>query len=119
MRSLILASAIMLPVAAGAAADRPIAPDAVQISAAAQSAAAEAASQGNGFAGIQEARVFDPIPADCPTLAERAAEKRGRPLSPEKLTDLPRGEAFHAVYRLDSNGCPDPVLVGYQHQGNR
>jgi hypothetical protein len=32
----------------------------------------------------------------------------------KKLTELPPADAFHAVYRLDSRGCIDPVMVGYQ-----
>lgn len=32
----------------------------------------------------------------------------------KKLGELPPADAFHAVYRLDSRGCIDPVMVGYQ-----
>ena len=32
-----------------------------------------------------------------------------------KLGELPPADAFHAVYRLDSQGCIDPVMVGYQY----
>ena len=113
MRYLLLASAIMLPVAAGAAADGGFA------TLAASGAEPVVASPGNAFEGLQEARVINPVPTNCPSIAERAAEKRGRPLRADRLTDLPPGEAFHAVYRLDSNGCPDPVLVGYPDRSKR
>lgn len=36
-----------------------------------------------------------------------------------KLIELPPAEAFHAVYRLDKDGCVDPVLVGYQYGRRR
>ena len=32
----------------------------------------------------------------------------------KRLTELPPADAYHAVYRLDGEGCIDPVMVGYQ-----
>ena len=37
----------------------------------------------------------------------------------KKLNKLPPADAFHAVYRLDANGCIDPVMVGYQYKRER
>ncbi len=34
----------------------------------------------------------------------------------KKLIELPAADAFHAVYRVDGNGCIDPVMVGYQYR---
>jgi hypothetical protein len=35
------------------------------------------------------------------------------------LNELPPANAFHAVYRLDKDGCLDPVMVGYQYGRRR
>ena len=37
----------------------------------------------------------------------------------KKLTELPPADAYHAVLRLDDNGCLDPVMVGYQYRQGR
>ena len=36
-----------------------------------------------------------------------------------KLNELPPADAFHAVYRMDNDGCIDPVMVGYQYGRGR
>lgn len=64
-------------------------------------------------------KVISPVPEKCPTLASQAARKRGEAVTPDKLTDLPRGKAFHAVYRVGRDGCLDPVMVGYQYRRDR
>jgi hypothetical protein len=46
-----------------------------------------------------------------PLMQPVAPQSRGEL---KKLTELPPADAFHAVYRLDSRGCIDPVMVGYQ-----
>ena len=49
----------------------------------------------------------------CPKpLMHRDAPSPGAGM--KKLGELPPADAFHAVYRLDSHGCIDPVMVGYQ-----
>jgi hypothetical protein len=50
--------------------------------------------------------------AQCPTLLVHKADPPRAEL--KKLNELPPADAFHAVYRLDGNGCIDPVMVGYQ-----
>ena len=66
-----------------------------------------------------ELKVISPVPEKCPSLAGHAARKRGESLAPDKLTELPPAEAFHAVYRVGPDGCLDPVMVGYQHRDER
>ena len=52
--------------------------------------------------------------SQCPKpLAHKAEPRLGAKI--RKLTELPPADAFHAVYRLDGNGCLDPVMVGYQY----
>jgi hypothetical protein len=41
--------------------------------------------------------------------ARKGSVYRGEPIRPQRLTELPKGEAFAAVYRLE-NGCAVPVL---------
>ena len=53
---------------------------------------------------------------DCPSpLAGRAAGDAQM----RNLNELPPANAFHAVYRLDKDGCLDPVMVGYQYGRRR
>ena len=105
---LLAAAAILLPAASLAADDQPkVEPQ---------------AAQPLPFAAgpsRHELKVIDPVPANCPTLASEAARKRGKSLAPDKLAELPPGEAFHAVYRVGPDGCPDPVMVGYQYMQDR
>jgi hypothetical protein len=49
----------------------------------------------------------------CPDSTRHFAGRgasRGAAVRPRKLTELPRAEAFAAVYRLDERGCMVPVL---------
>ncbi|MFL6776161.1 MAG: hypothetical protein ACJ8FN_07165 [Sphingomicrobium sp.] len=52
--------------------------------------------------------------SQCPEttkyLTGRSGAWRGDHVRPRKLTELPRAEAFAAVYRLDERGCMVPVL---------
>jgi hypothetical protein len=52
--------------------------------------------------------------SQCPEsskhFAGRGGAWRGDPIRPRQLTELPRAEAFAAVYRLDEHGCMVPVM---------
>lgn len=53
----------------------------------------------------------------CPTAAaqmaaDRARKTGGRALF-RKLTELPPGNLYSAVYHHDSNGCESPIVVKY------
>jgi hypothetical protein len=37
----------------------------------------------------------------------------GEPLKPRKLTELPPGNMYAAVFRHDANGCEAPIVVKY------
>ena len=57
--------------------------------------------------------------ADCPRttsyLAESSGLYSGKPLKPRKLTELPRGTAYMAVYR-HIGGCDAPLtMVDYRN----
>lgn len=67
----------------------------------------------------QKLKLINPVPEKCPSLAAQTARKRGESPAPDKLTELPPGEAFHAVYRVGPDGCPDPIMVGYQYRQDR
>jgi hypothetical protein len=49
----------------------------------------------------------------CPKATTQFAVKPGEPLKPRKLTELPPGNLYVAVYRRDSNGCESPIVVKY------
>jgi hypothetical protein len=52
-------------------------------------------------------------------LTGQAGLYRGQPLTPRKLTELPPGIAYMAVYRR-INGCEAPMtMVEYRGQGRR
>ncbi|MGN6154847.1 MAG: hypothetical protein ACTHN4_03830 [Sphingomicrobium sp.] len=50
---------------------------------------------------------------ECPKPASHYAAKPGEPLKPRKLTELPPGNMYSAVYRRDANGCEAPIVVKY------
>jgi len=58
--------------------------------------------------------------ADCPAAsAEWARQGRAwqhKPVTPQKLSQLPPADSYAAVYRLDERGCMVPVKFG---QGRR
>ena len=58
-------------------------------------------------------RLISPTP-NCPTMNVALGEGSS---APRKLGDLPPAEAFQAVYRLDSKGCIDPLLVSERISG--
>ena len=93
MRSLVLACAFLLSAAptAAAAAPRPTFPKA-------------------------PSHAIKPFPAQCPSLTGQPAARPGESLKPRKLTELPPANAYHAVLRRGPDGCPDPLLVGYQYR---
>lgn len=51
--------------------------------------------------------------ADCPNPSNQFARDgsvwRQKPVTPQKLAELPPAEAFAAVYHLDERGCMVPV----------
>lgn len=51
--------------------------------------------------------------ANCPKTTNYYAYKDGEPLKPQKLTELPPGNMYSAVYRRDVNGCEKPIVVKY------
>ncbi len=70
------------------------------------------------FAGATPALPAKPPPlstpgADCPAASSQWVRDgnswRSRPLTPQKLSELPPAESFAAVYRLDERGCMVPV----------
>jgi len=63
--------------------------------------------------------VLSPFPAKCSSLAGHIA-RPAEPLKPRKLTDLPPAEAYHTGLRSGGpDGCPDPLMVGYQYRSER
>ena len=76
---------------------------------------ATSASVGAGAASSQSMRA--PVASSashCPRvtsyLADRSGSYRGQPLRPQKLTQLPPGTAYMAVYR-HVGGCEDPLTM--------
>ena len=57
--------------------------------------------------------VISPGGANCPQATNYYAYKDGKPLKPQKLTELPPGNMYSAVYRRDANGCEKPIVVKY------
>lgn len=49
----------------------------------------------------------------CPQGARHYAYRTDKPLKPQKLGELPPGNMYIAVYRTDSKGCEDPIVVKY------
>lgn len=49
----------------------------------------------------------------CPQATGHRALDPGEPLKPRKLTELPPGKMYVAVYRRDSKGCEAPIVVKY------
>jgi hypothetical protein len=49
----------------------------------------------------------------CSKPTSHYAVKPGEPLKPRKLTDLPPGNMYVAVYRRDTDGCENPIVVKY------
>jgi hypothetical protein len=63
------------------------------------------------------ARVISPAP-DCKQQVDVAQSPDG-PIF-RRLDELPPAQAYQAVYRLDANGCIDPLLVSDRiRQGSR
>ena len=96
MRSLVLASTLVLLATSSAAADAPkqILPNPMT-------------------------RAFAQLPAHCPSLAGHSTARPGEPLKPRKLAELPSAKAYHAVFRHGADGCIDPLFVGYQYRSKR
>jgi hypothetical protein len=49
----------------------------------------------------------------CSKAASHYAIDPAKPLKPRKLTELPSGNMYVAVYRRDANGCEAPIVVKY------
>ena len=51
--------------------------------------------------------------ADCPNPSSQFAREgsvwRQRPITPQRLAELPPADSFAAVYHLDERGCMVPV----------
>ena len=63
------------------------------------------------------AKLISPAP-DCKQNLNVAQSTEG-PLF-RRLDQLPKGQAYQAVFRLDANGCIDPLLVSDRiRQSNR
>jgi hypothetical protein len=76
-----------------------------------------------GAASAQDRTTGTGKAANCPRttsyLADKIGSYRGRPLSPQKLTDLPPGTAFMAVYRHIGD-CDAPLtMVEYRNPRRR
>ena len=56
--------------------------------------------------------------AECPKPLAFWGQAPGK-AEMRKLNELPPADAFHAVYRMDKDGCVDPVMVGYQYGRRR
>ena len=70
-----------------------------------------ASAPGADLPGMRQTRpagVFNPLPLHCrgTTLAKGTGSPGAR-----KLTQLPPGNAYLAVYRTGPDGCIDPMLV--------
>ena len=57
--------------------------------------------------------VIAPPGANCPKPSNYFAYQDGKPLKPQKLTELPPGNMYSAVYRRDVDGCEKPIVVKY------
>ena len=58
-------------------------------------------------------------PNTCPRTTSHYAVDPTKPLKPRKLTELPPGNGYMAVYRT-VNGCEFPMtMVEYRTQGRR
>jgi hypothetical protein len=57
--------------------------------------------------------VISPGGANCPTATNYFAYQDRKALKPQKLTELPPGNAYIAVYRRDVDGCEKPIVVKY------
>jgi hypothetical protein len=51
--------------------------------------------------------------ANCPKTTNYYAYRGGKALTPQKLTELPPGNMYSAVYRRDVDGCEKPIVVKY------
>jgi hypothetical protein len=68
-----------------------------------------------------EMPVIDPSPdakGDCPPISRYHAMRRGGPLAPRNLTELPAADHYKAVYRR-IDGCEAPIIVGFDVGGSR
>jgi hypothetical protein len=76
-----------------------------------------------GAAAAQDRSKSSGEPANCPQtgsyLADKIGTYRGKPLTPRKLTELPPGTAFMAVYRHIGD-CEAPLtMVEYRNLRRR
>jgi hypothetical protein len=75
------------------------------------------------MAGAQLPAAASAAPAEqsrsCPRTTSHYAWDTSKPLAPHKLTELPPGKAYMAVYRR-IDGCEFPMtMVEYRTQGRR
>ena len=50
--------------------------------------------------------------ATCPRTTNYYAWKRGKPLTPQNLTELPPANSYYTVYRV-IGGCEIPIVAKY------
>lgn len=65
--------------------------------------------------------VLDPDsaqPKDCPRTSGYIADRRGKPLAPKKLTELPPAITYMAVYR-HIGGCEAPLTMADYRNARR
>ena len=62
-------------------------------------------------------RVISPVPSTCRQIGTFTQGDDQRP-ELKRLNELPRAEAYMAVYRTDEKGCLDPMLAS-ERQGIR
>jgi hypothetical protein len=56
--------------------------------------------------------------ANCPRTTSVYAWQRGKPVKPQKLTELPPAKGYMAVYRV-VGGCEIPMTMTEYRQGSR
>jgi hypothetical protein len=57
--------------------------------------------------------VVSPYGVNCPNPTSYYAYREGKPLKPQRLTELPPADMYSAVYRRDASGCEKPIVVKY------
>jgi hypothetical protein len=59
---------------------------------------------------------IEPTTTDCPPMSRFDTSRKGGKLVPQKLNELPAGDAYRAVLRSDGR-CQVPVIVKYNVGG--
>ena len=67
------------------------------------------------FSPLRDMPVISPTegsPKSCPPTSRYEAARRGKPVRPQKLGELPAGDLYLAVDRRIGR-CPAPIIVRY------